>query len=359
MARGIQTLADLPSWLDAAQKDEIAVRTAHNENMQRGVLGTFGFLVTAPASSVEENLAGAAWELSTEHGEPVASRVERPTLERGYTFTWRDAATRWSRRWYWHATADDQAKELNNILVGDILRLQRELGLAAFGNAARVNDQGNVVYTWFNGDGEVPAEYNGRTFAAPHSHFATTGATTLGGADLTWLVRTITEHGYGIDGNGQLCILINPDDAGQVVGLRAGVDGSDWDFVHGQGAPAYLSAETIQGQVAPAEYQGLKVIGSYGPAYVVETSFAPVGYVAALVSFGTNSTYNALGVRQDPKPALQGLVRVPGPIATYPTIESFYARGIGTGVRYRGAGAVLQITANPTYTPPATYTAGA
>ena len=38
-----------------------------------------------------------------------------------------------------------------------------------------------------------------------------------------------------------------------------------------------------------------------------------------------------------------------------PLIESFFQRGIGTGIRQRGAGAVMQVTASATYTVPSIY----
>jgi len=36
-------------------------------------------------------------------------------------------------------------------------------------------------------------------------------------------------------------------------------------------------------------------------------------------------------------------------------VDSFYRRGIGTGIRHRGAGAVMQIKASGNYTVPAAY----
>jgi hypothetical protein len=46
---------------------------------------------------------------------------------------------------------------------------------------------------------------------------------------------------------------------------------------------------------------------------------------------------------------------VKGRTPDYPLIDSFYNRGFGTGIRHRGAGVVMQITASGTYTIPAAY----
>ena len=43
---------------------------------------------------------------------------------------------------------------------------------------------------------------------------------------------------------------------------------------------------------------------------------------------------------------------IPGRNQRYPLQDSFFARGFGTGVRHRGAAAVLQVTTDSTYTPP-------
>lgn len=40
---------------------------------------------------------------------------------------------------------------------------------------------------------------------------------------------------------------------------------------------------------------------------------------------------------------------IEGNWAKYPLVESFFQRGLGTGVRHRGAAAVVQIKASGTY----------
>jgi hypothetical protein len=54
---------------------------------------------------------------------------------------------------------------------------------------------------------------------------------------------------------------------------------------------------------------------------------------------------NPVGFRQHANAGLRGLRLIPGNQSNYPLIDSYYSRGFGTGVRHRGAGIVMQITA--------------
>ncbi|UJP40815.1 hypothetical protein [Cellulomonas palmilytica] len=211
----------MPAWSAQAQRDEIAVRSVHNTNMAEGLVGAFGFNVTVPASDVEDNPNGAHWEDSTEHGEPVGSRRARPALKRGYTLRWMDAATRWSRRAWWRMTPEEFQKTVNDVLVGDRARVQRELGRAVYVNTARANEDGTAVYPLYNGDAEVPSAYDGREFTAPHNHYATTAALAVDGSDLTWLVRTVTWTPPAL--TGQVAVVCRGSGSAQVRATSAGV----------------------------------------------------------------------------------------------------------------------------------------
>jgi hypothetical protein len=109
--------------------------------------------------------------------------------------------------------------------------------------------------------------------------------------------------------------------------------------------------EHVVGAIPPPEFNGLKVEGSYGDAWVIETNYMPAGYVALVATGGAESDMNPVGFRQHVNPAYQGLRHIPGP-GPYPLQDSFYARGFGVGVRHRGAAVVTQITTNTTYTAP-------
>lgn len=62
-----------------------------------------------------------------------------------------------------------------------------------------------------------------------------------------------------------------------------------FDYIPSTNAPAFLSAENVHGAIPPPDYNGLKVQGSYGPAWVIQTNVVPAGYVAVVASGGPNS----------------------------------------------------------------------
>lgn len=80
----------------------------------------------------------------------------------------------------------------------------------------------------------------------------------------------------------------------------------------------------------------------------------PAGYVLGFVSGGEDNIGNLIGVREHENAALRGLRLLRGSQHDYPLVDSFYQRAFGTGVRHRGAGVVMQITAGA-YTVPAEY----
>ncbi len=110
-------------------------------------------------------------------------------------------------------------------------------------------------------------------------------------------------------------------------------------------------SSTIVGQVAPADYNGLKVSGSHGKTWIIESHYIPAGYLAVVATYGPNNNRNALAFREHVKPAYRGLRIIPG-VGPYPLQDSFYSRSFGTVVRLRGQAAVVQITDGSTYTVP-------
>jgi hypothetical protein len=97
------------------------------------------------------------------------------------------------------------------------------------------------------------------------------------------------------------------------------------------------------------------VIGSYGPATIVQEDYIPEKYVVAFATGGPDSAQNPIGLREHANAAYRGLRLVKGRDPDYPLQEAYYQRGFGTGIRYRGAGVIMQITASASYTPPAEY----
>jgi hypothetical protein len=60
---------------------------------------------------------------------------------------------------------------------------------------------------------------------------------------------------------------------------------------------------------------------------------------------GQDALPNPIAFREHTNASLRGLRLVKGRTPDYPLIDSVYNRGFGTGVRYRGAAVIAQVTA--------------
>jgi hypothetical protein len=111
----------------------------------------------------------------------------------------------------------------------------------------------------------------------------------------------------------------------------------------------------LLGTQVASTFRGLNVVGSYGTLLIIEEDYIPAGYMVALASGGQANLNNPIGLREHQNAGLRGLRLVKGRSDDYPLIDSYYARGFGTGVRQRGAGMVMQVTTAASYTAPAAY----
>jgi hypothetical protein len=181
------------------------------------------------------------------------------------------------------------------------------------------------------------------------------GGATIDGGDLRDLTEHIQHHGYGLPTNGERIILmVNPAQGETIRGFRRDPENSQaapFDFIPSVTAPAYLTDQSIVGDQAPASFNGVPIIGSYGDAWIFESYYIPTGYVLAVGTAGPNSSRNPLAFRQHPRTESQGL-RLTSENPSYPLIGSVYEHGFGVGVRNRGAAAVMQIKASGSYVNP-------
>jgi hypothetical protein len=175
------------------------------------------------------------------------------------------------------------------------------------------------------------------------------------------MLTHVKEHGYGTPSGATMLILVNPLDAeaAAMTAWRAGIEYRSgaplpkWDFIPSALMPAWISDETIHGQVPASEYNGLEVYGSYGGALLIQSNYVPRYYAAVVATGGPNSDANPVGFREHVNPNYAGLRHIPGR-GPYPLQDSFFARGFGVGTRHRGAAVVCQITTNSSYTAPTT-----
>jgi hypothetical protein len=328
----------------------------YNEH-RLAIMRLLAFPTTVSLDVVQQAVSGARFELASEFGEPVGMRPAPDTLLIGYSRGDYDLAVRYTWRFLRDATYEQLAATHETALEGDNRHITERVQAALLSNTTRENEEGKTVFPLYNGDTFVPPPYLGKVHTAGHTHYLTTQGA-LGSSDLEDAIRHITHHGYGRRSGSQLLILANESESRVIQRFVRGETSGDgavssFDFVPSTDAPAFLTEKTIVGLRPPGEFGGLRVAGSLGPAWLVETDFMPAGYIAVVASEGPDSRANPVGFREHPNLAYRGLRILPGN-GSYPLVNSFYSRTFGVGVRHRGAACVVQVTsaAVSDYTPP-------
>lgn len=328
-------------------------------NKQRDALtNILTFNVTTPIEGVRYPVEEDFQEAS-EFGEPTGIRLG-PALRHGYDFKWYDLAIRYT----WQFLADVTQAQLvalnNTALEADNRLYFTRILRRIFNNVTNIADidGDNVnVYPFYNGDTQIPPKWKTTTFATAHQHYLTSGGATVDSADLDDLIGLITEHGYTQIRGYRLVILVNEQE-GDVIRTFTTAGGDKFTFIPsgntGGGVILPVNGGII-GAPSLATFPGLVTIGSYGPAVIIQEEYIPAGYMFAFATGGEDNIGNPVGVRQHETASLQGLRLVKGRTPDYPLVDSFYVHGMGTGVRHRGAGAVMWIDAGATYEPPAEY----
>jgi hypothetical protein len=328
---------------------------------------TYGTTLASEPYGVAGDLAD--FQEATEYGEPVGYRPNVSQKFLGYTFKWYDLAARFTWMFLANAPASqvdsiqDMAMEADNRLV--FTQVMKTL----FNNTRRVNEQGTTVYPLYSGvtgaDGDDPPDVGAKTFADGHNHYNTAPALTA--AAVETLYNNIAEHGYTTAQGYSAVLMVNKVEGDKIRqwrsavngGVSPGTGGGLYDFIPAQGTPSFLLPQTLriaEGQTAPPNtLNGMTVIGTYGDFTVVQEDYVPAGYLIGFVTGGPESIRNLIAFREHANASLRGLRLVKGRTPDYPLIDSFYNRGFGTGIKYRGAGAILQITGG-SYTVPSQYT---
>lgn len=321
------------------------------------------FPVTAPTEEVPNiSKAGAEFEEASEYGVP---KSYRPTVDHynfGYDFKWYDIASRFTWRFLSEAPASQLDAIQNQAMEADNRLVYTKVFQRIFNNVnnlASIRGNAYNVYTFYNGtDIVAPPAYKSNTFDTTHNHFITSGAATIDPGDLQTLLTSLSEHGYSKTNGYKILGMFNKTECDVIRSFRLGTNGALYDFVPVAGSPPmFIPSNTLLfGQQPSADaVPGFNTIGSYGDMFVVEEDHIPTKYCLAMASGGPDAIGNPVGLREHANTNLRGMRLVKGRDADYPLIDSYYVRGFGTGVRHRGAGVVMQITANATYTAPASF----
>jgi hypothetical protein len=257
------------------------------------------------------------------------------------------------------ASADDLRVNHNLALEADTKLQFRKVMERLFNpiNTSGYTDKNEpmTVYAAYNGDGEVPPDYNNTTFAGTHTHYVVSGNAAVTSVNVDNLATLLTEHGYDLQNGYQLILWVNKQEATIIKTYKTST-GASFDFVPNPnlyGGKVWVpnNGSYVGGPegTVPGE------IGTYGPFHVVEEGLIPAGYLVAIATGGTDRLTNPIGLRQHSNPNYRGLKLIPGARSDYPLIDSFYRRGIGTGVRQRGSIAIMQVKAALPYVIPAAY----
>lgn len=338
-------------WNQAAQ----ALATWNRERSALASLISYG--TVAVGDAIPQALGGANFEVASEYGEPQGLRSQPDALILGYDFVDYDLAARSTWKFLRAATAEQVLASINSAFEADNRLVTGTLLRRLFDPTEGLSPESHKVYGLWNGtDGMTPPPHAGQTFSSTDSHYLASNNAAIDPGDLVEAIDQVRSKGFGTSGNTQLIVLCHPAEAEEISTFKAGIETngvtSKFDFIPSDTAPAYLTPENIVGKVAPGEFGGLEVSGSYGPAWIIPSYFVPQGYLAVVATGGPNSSLNPVAFRQHANPAYQGLRIIPGRDQRYPLQDSFFVRGFGCGVRYRSAACVVQVTAGSTYTAP-------
>ncbi|MGV9800182.1 hypothetical protein ACWDTP_19260 [Mycobacterium sp. NPDC003449] len=365
-SRGYNTKGDV---LVSHSKDGVDLNTIWGQiaevnevwNQQRSALTrVLSYWTTNAADAIPQGIANESLEEASEFGVPEAARVPALALPLGYTLKDYDSRAAFTWKFLRDSTAEQILAQANNIMTADNKLINGTILRRLFDPSEGANELSQRVFGLWNGtDSVVPPPYMGKTFDSSHTHYFVSGNAQIDSADVEDAINHVTEHGYGVSAGSQLLVLCNTTEADYIAGWRANVESrtsgpkAKFDFVPSTNAPAFLTDETIIGAQAPAAYENLPVLGSYGRAWVIAHDYVPTGYVAVVASGGANSSNNPIAVRQHTNTNYQGLRVIPGG-GRYPLQDAFYQRTFGVGTRHRGAACVFQVKASGDYEAPTT-----
>lgn len=326
-------------------------------NQQRNpYISYLTFQVTNPVEGVRYP-AEEDFEEASEFGVPKAIRLP-PSFQMAYDFKWYDLAVRYTWRYLLHATSQELRALQNTALEADN-RLQFTRVLRGiFNNVTRtatIDENSYNVYPFYNGDSQVPPKWKTTTHTTGHQHYLTSGGATVDSGDVDAMFAHLSHHGYTNMNGFDILLFVNPAQGAVIRTFTTG-GGDKYSFIPTEnvGGGVIIDANGgIIGRPRVINVPGLPTIGTYGQVVVVEDDYIPAGYMMMLASNGENGFGNPVGIREDE--ALRGLRLVKGVQPDYPLMDSYYVHGLGTGVRHRGGGVVMEVTTDPTYDIPSEY----
>jgi hypothetical protein len=357
MARGYNALADVLRTADGVDVNRLFAEiqqavAARNAQRQRW-LDLLTYRTTQPSETVLQvgDTSNIQMEEASEYGLPQGLRVTGDFTTMSARAKWYDIGAKFTYRGLADMPASQVQAVTNAALEADGKKVYELVMSQLFRPTNTQFTEGGVAmtqFTFWNGDGTVPPTYNGQSFDGTHTHFRTSGAAQVQSGDLDEIITDLKSHGFSAETGTTLVLLVNPAEAQVINGFRV-ADGAAEDFVPAAGA-RFFTPDYLLGEQPAASWGGFAVKGAYGELLVIEDSRVPAGYLVALASGGENVKTAPIMLREHPR--LTGLQIIPGQNGNYPLVESYFTHFVGAGVRQRGAGLVMPITANAAYEPP-------
>lgn len=365
--RGYATEGDvITQTVDGVQLNNIWAefqQTLAIQNAERNTLVQFlSYGVTEPVVTVPQFGGGEDFEIASEFGVPKSVRPTSSYFQMGFDFEWYDVASRFTWKFLAEASAAQIESIHQSILEADNRLVFNEIMRTLFRNTNRtvdIRDRAYNVYAFYNADGTVPPTYRTNTFDGTHTHYLTSGGATVTSANVDTLFNTIEHHGYSKANGAEVVLMVNRAEGDVIRQFRTALSGgtAKYDFIPATNTSTFLLPEqfitsTVQGVRPSNTLRGMTVIGSYGDVIVVQEDYIPAGYMVMFATGGSESLTNPVGIREHARTELRGLRIVKGREPDYPLQDSYYQRGFGTGIRQRGAGAIMKITAGAYSIPP-------
>ena len=327
-------------------------------NRQRNpLIQMLTYQVTQPVEGVRYPVE-ADFQEASEFGVPTGQRLG-PSFKMGYDFKWWDLATRFTWQFLIDASSDQLRALTNQALEADNRLIFTRILRAIFNSTTRVatiDDEAVNVYPFYNGDSMVPPKWKNTVHTSGHTHYLESGATTVDPGDVQDMIAHLAHHGYTMVEGYTLVLLVNSQEGNLIRDFVKGTSSAKYTFIPSAnvgGGILMPSNGGIVGAPTLTQVPGLTSIGTYGPVTVIEEDYIPAGYMVMLASGGPENINNPVGIRQHE--TVRGLRLVKGADSDYPLINSYYVHGMGTGVRHRGAGVVMEIGNGGTYTVPTAY----
>ena len=240
----------------------------------------------------------------------------------------------WTEKWMEVRTPADMAQATIDAEKAHMRQIQRQIKMAIMLSANYtfndflVDKIDLAVKRLVNADSApIPDGPNGETFnGATHTHYLARVGGALAATDVTGLINTVVEHGFG----GAVRIAINKADEATVRALSG--------FTAYQDPRLILGISTNQpGVRLDISRLDNRAIGIFGAAEVWVKPWVPANYMICWDSANPNKP---LAFRQRSAQSLQGL-RIAATMSSFPLVAEFMEAEFGIGVWTRTNGAVL------------------